>query len=209
MSAEPPTQPQAARPQPPAWPQQHTRPQTWPEPPTVPEQQAQPAAWPQQPPAWPQQAPPPPQQPPAWPQSPPRQAQARQGQAPPGRGTPGQERYAIRQRPQEQYWQHYAHGQQAQEWTPLPLPGQAAQPMTVAPKSPGVSVLLSVFIPGLGSMVNDNAGTGAAILILNIVGWLFAIFLIGIPLAIGTWIWGLVDAYKSAQRWNRAHGIIR
>jgi hypothetical protein len=56
--------------------------------------------------------------------------------------------------------------------------------------------------------VNDNASTGVTILILNIIGWMLAIILIGIPLAIGTWIWGLVDAYKSAQRWNRAHGII-
>jgi len=51
-------------------------------------------------------------------------------------------------------------------------------------------------------------GVGVAILILNIVGWILAIVLIGIPLAIGTWIWGLVDAHQSAQRWNRAHGII-
>ena len=46
------------------------------------------------------------------------------------------------------------------------------------------------------------------ILVLNIIGWVLAIVLIGIPLAIGTWIWGLVDAYQSAQRWNRAHGIV-
>jgi TM2 domain-containing membrane protein YozV len=80
--------------------------------------------------------------------------------------------------------------------------------MTVAPKNPALSVLLSIFIPGLGSMVNDNVGTGVAILVLNIIGWILAIVLIGIPLAIGTWIWGMVDAYKSAQRWNRSHGII-
>jgi TM2 domain-containing membrane protein YozV len=82
------------------------------------------------------------------------------------------------------------------------------QPVTVAPKSPAVSVLLSIFVPGLGSMVNDNAGVGTAILILNIIGWILAIALIGIPLALGSWIWGLVDAYQSAQRWNRAHGIL-
>jgi len=57
-------------------------------------------------------------------------------------------------------------------------------------------------------MVNGNVGTGVTILALNIIGWMLAIVLIGIPLAIGTWIWGLVDAYQSAQRWNRAHGII-
>jgi TM2 domain-containing membrane protein YozV len=126
---------------------------------------------------------------------------------------PGQERYAVRPPPERYGHQiapgrEYAPGQHAQEWAPLPLDGQEMQPMTVAPKSPAVSVLLSVFIPGLGSMVNENVGTGVTILILNIIGWMLAIVLIGIPLAIGTWIWGLVDAHRSAQRWNRAHGII-
>jgi TM2 domain-containing membrane protein YozV len=94
-------------------------------------------------------------------------------------------------------------------WPEQPtVPGQEMEPMTVAPKNPAVSVLLSLFIPGLGSMVNGNAGTGVTILALNLIGWMLAIVLIGIPLAIGTWIWGLVDAYQSAQRWNRAHGII-
>jgi TM2 domain-containing membrane protein YozV len=126
----------------------------------------------------------------------------------PGHGGYGQERYRIREQPAPQYQEQYAPGQQAQEWTPLPLHGQEMHGMTVAPKSPALSVLLSVFIPGLGSMVNDNIGVGVAILVLNIIGWILAIVLIGIPLAIGTWIWGLVDAHKSAQRWNRAHGII-
>jgi len=32
--------------------------------------------------------------------------------------------------------------------------------------------------------------------------------LIGIPFAIGIWIWGMIDAYQGAQAWNRAHGIL-
>jgi TM2 domain-containing membrane protein YozV len=130
------------------------------------------------------------------------------GQGVPGHGAYGEERYQIREHPQPRYWEHYAPGQQAQEWTPLPLHGQEMYGMTVAPKNPTLSVLLSIFIPGLGSMVNDNVGVGVAILVLNIIGWILAIVLIGVPLLIGTWIWGLVDAYQSAQRWNRAHGII-
>lgn len=110
--------------------------------------------------------------------------------------------------PQPQYREQYDPRQQIQEWAPLPLYGPEMYGMTVAPKSPAVSVLLSVFIPGLGSMVNDNVSVGVTILILNIIGWILAIFLIGVPLMIGTWIWGLVDAYRSAQRWNRRHGII-
>jgi len=138
----------------------------------------------------------------AWPQPP------APGQGAPGHGGHGQDRYRIREQPAPRYREQYTAGQQAQEWAPLPLHEREVHRMTVAPKSPAVSVLLSIFIPGLGSMVNENVGTGVAILVLNIIGWILAIALIGIPLAIGTWIWGLVDAYKSAQRWNRAHGII-
>ncbi len=107
----------------------------------------------------------------------------------------GQEQYAVQAQPQPQ------------QWEPLPQLGMAYQPM-VAPKSPALSVLLSVFIPGLGSMINDRVGTGVTILILNLAGIVLSLALIGIPLAIATWIWGLVDAYQSAQRWNQAHGII-
>lgn len=201
-----PASPETGWPQPPAW---HTRPQSWPEQPIVPGQPTSPqrAAWPQEPPAapplpaWPQQ---PPAAPPhsAWPPPP------APGHGMPGHGGYGHERYRIREQPPPQYREQYAPGQQAHEWAPLPLYGQEMYGTTVAPKSPAVSVLLSVFIPGLGSMVNGNVGVGVAILMLNILGWILALALIGIPLAIGTWIWGLVDAHQSAQRWNREHGII-
>jgi TM2 domain-containing membrane protein YozV len=189
-----------------AWPEQRTWPEqsTWPQ--TRPEQATWPQTSPEQPTAAGRQVPPEPSQ---WPEQPPprpRQAAA-PGPGPYGRGVPMPERYAIRP-PPEGYEPQCAPQQQPQEWTPLPLYGQEMQPVMVAPKNPAVSVLLSVLIPGLGSMLNGNAGIGVTILILNIIGWMLAIVLIGIPLAIGTWIWGMVDAYRSAQRWNRAHGII-
>jgi TM2 domain-containing membrane protein YozV len=201
----------SAGPQPPGQ-SDPTLPQPWPEPPTVPGMQVslEPSAWPEQPPPWPEQPPPWPEQPPPWPQQPPARSQqptGPQGQGSHGRSALERERYAIRP-PAERYGQRYAPGQQAPEWTPLPMESYEMQPVMVAPKSPAGSVLLSIFIPGLGSMVNDNAGVGVTILILNIIGWILAIVLIGIPLALGTWIWGLVDAHQSAQRWNRAHGII-
>ena len=85
-----------------------------------------------------------------------------------------------------------------------------AQPgaMVVAPKNPAVSLIVSFFLPGVGSMINGDTNRGLLILGLYIGGVILAIFLIGIPLAIGAWIWGLVDAYQGAQAWNRAHGIL-
>ena len=80
--------------------------------------------------------------------------------------------------------------------------------MVVAPKNPAISLIVSFFLPGVGSMINGNTNRGILILVLYVVGVLSAVLLIGVPLAIGAWIWGLVDAYQGAQAWNRAHGIL-
>jgi TM2 domain-containing membrane protein YozV len=87
---------------------------------------------------------------------------------------------------------------------------QAGYPVqqVVAPKNPAIGVVLSFFIPGLGTMVNGNVGRGVLILALYVVGFLLAFFFIGIPIMIGVWIWGLIDGYTSAQQWNRQHGIV-
>ena len=76
------------------------------------------------------------------------------------------------------------------------------------PKNGAVGVLLSFFIPGLGSIVNGSVGLGLVILAADFVSWLLVFVLIGIPLVFAVWIWGMIDGYLSAQRWNRAHGII-
>jgi len=80
--------------------------------------------------------------------------------------------------------------------------------MVVAPKNPAVSLLVSFFIPGVGSMINGDVGAGIAILVVYIIGWATAIFFVGFLLVVGAWIWGLIDAYQGAQRWNARHGII-
>lgn len=84
---------------------------------------------------------------------------------------------------------------------------QGQGPM-IQPKNPAISLIVSVFLPGVGSMINGNVGKGVTILILYIVAVLFSFVLIGIPFLIGIWIWGLVDAYQGAQKWNSAHGIV-
>ena len=81
-------------------------------------------------------------------------------------------------------------------------------PQVVMPKNPALGVILSFFIPGLGSIVNGSTGLGVAILGVYILGWILSLILIGIPIVIGAWIWGMVDGYLSAQRWNQEHGIV-
>lgn len=60
--------------------------------------------------------------------------------------------------------------------------------------------------------MNGDTGIGITILLL----WILSVILdftiigliVGIPLGLAMFIWGLIDAYQGAQRWNRRHGII-
>lgn len=88
-------------------------------------------------------------------------------------------------------------------------------------KDPAVMLILSFFIPGLGSMLSGAGGMGAAILCTYIGSWfvLFIGFLttfifIGfllIPIAfimwLGAWIFGMFHAYSAAQKYNLQHGL--
>ena len=87
-------------------------------------------------------------------------------------------------------------------------PQLQATPQMIVPKNPAVGVIISFFVPGVGSMVNGSVGRGAIILGVYALGWILSLFLIGIPILIGAWIWGMADGYLSAQRWNQAHGIV-
>jgi TM2 domain-containing membrane protein YozV len=90
-----------------------------------------------------------------------------------------------------------------------PPPAYGPPPVQViAAKNPAVGVILSIFIPGLGTIVNGDTARGAIILGLYVFGWILTIILIGFPILIGAWVWGLVDGYLSAQRWNTAHGVL-
>ena len=81
-------------------------------------------------------------------------------------------------------------------------------PVQVAPKSPAQAVVLSLFIPGLGSMTSGAAGIGTLILGCYIVSWILTLVLIGFILAPAVWIWGMIHAHGAARQWNLNHGII-
>jgi len=80
--------------------------------------------------------------------------------------------------------------------------------MTVAPKNPAVHLLVSVFFPGVGTMMNGRVGKGLAILVGYFVCWLLFLLVFPLLIAFGIWVYGLVDAYQGAKKWNLAHGII-
>ncbi len=90
----------------------------------------------------------------------------------------------------------------------VPQPPWPAHPPYIQPKSPAVAVVASLLVPGLGSMLSGNGGIGTLILCLWIVAFLASFILIGIPFAIGFWIWGMIQAHADAVKWNARHGII-
>lgn len=94
-----------------------------------------------------------------------------------------------------------------------PAPMYAAPPTyaptyAVAPKSAGVALLASFFLPGLGQFVNGDAGKGVGFLVAYVVGWVSVALLVGIVVVPVVWVWGMVDAYQSAKAWNLRHGIL-
>ncbi len=84
----------------------------------------------------------------------------------------------------------------------------ATQVMMVAPKSAGIALLASFFIPGLGTMMNGAVGKGVTILLLYIVSLALIFAVVGLLTTPIIWIWGMVDAYSGAKNWNTQHGII-
>ena len=101
----------------------------------------------------------------------------------------------------------------------VPQPGSQVAPMVqgqygylparqVAPKSPGLAVIASFFLPGLGQFVNGQAGKGVVFLVSYVVSLVLILALVGIILAPMVWIWSMIDAYSGAQNWNARYGIL-
>ena len=90
-----------------------------------------------------------------------------------------------------------------------PVGGPFATPYGyVAPKNPGLSLLASFFVPGLGSIINGDVARGIVIMVGYLVSWLLVILVVGLFGVFGFWVWGLVDAYQGARLWNARHGIV-
>lgn len=78
----------------------------------------------------------------------------------------------------------------------------------VAPKNPGLALVASFFIPGLGSLLAGRIGWGAGIFAAYVVAWISLVVLVGFVLIPLVWVWGMADAYLGAKNWNSRHGIV-
>lgn len=70
-------------------------------------------------------------------------------------------------------------------------------------KSPGLAAVLSLFIPGVGQIYNGQLGKGLLILLLLVpLNIVLSFVVIGFVTGFITWIWGIFDAYKTAEKIN-------
>lgn len=66
-----------------------------------------------------------------------------------------------------------------------------------------VSLILNILIfPGLGTLVAGKTKTGVWQVVLAVVGAILSFVLIGIPIFVAAWIWGLITGIKLIQEAN-------
>ena len=78
--------------------------------------------------------------------------------------------------------------------------GTAVQPM----KNPGIAAIASFFFAGLGQIYNGDIGKGLLLIIVQIVNVLLMFVVIGLITYPIVWIYGIYDAYKTAEKINAA-----
>ena len=79
------------------------------------------------------------------------------------------------------------------------------QPFPAAPqyKNPGVAAVLSFFYMGLGQIYNGQIAKGVAFMVAYSVSIVMIFILVGLITTPVLFIWGMYDAYKSAEKINR------
>jgi TM2 domain-containing membrane protein YozV len=69
-------------------------------------------------------------------------------------------------------------------------------------KNPGLAAVLSFFWTGLGQIYNGQIAKGIGFIIIYGISWILMFLLIGFITTPILWIYGMWDAYKSAERIN-------
>lgn len=70
-------------------------------------------------------------------------------------------------------------------------------------KNPGLAAVLSFFWMGLGQVYNGQIAKGIVFIVAYAISWLLTLVIIGLITTPLLWIFGMYDAYKSAEKINR------
>lgn len=76
--------------------------------------------------------------------------------------------------------------------------------MSIEKRDPGLSAVLSFFMTGLGQIYNGQVTKGIILIVIQGVNVFLVFLLIGIPLLFGVWVYGIYDAYNTAQKINES-----
>lgn len=71
-------------------------------------------------------------------------------------------------------------------------------------KNPGIAAVLSFFWSGVGQIYNGQIMKGLILIVVQMVNAALMFVLIGFITYPIVWIWGIYDAYKTAERQNRS-----
>ena len=74
--------------------------------------------------------------------------------------------------------------------------------LTLSSKNEGVAAVLSFFITGAGQIYNGRIGKGILFFIAMVISWILCSIVIGVPMLIIIWIFGICDAYDDAKKIN-------
>lgn len=70
-------------------------------------------------------------------------------------------------------------------------------------KNPGLAAILSFFFMGLGQIYNGQIAKGIIFMVIYFISFLLMFVIIGFITTPILFIWGIWDAYKSAEKINR------
>lgn len=96
----------------------------------------------------------------------------------------------------------------------VPVEYQPVDYVPVQPKQPLLSLVASLFVPGLGTFLNGEVSKALVLFGAYAACWLGYLLLVWIlvglvflPAALAVWVYGLYDAYQGAEEWNARHGV--
>lgn len=76
-------------------------------------------------------------------------------------------------------------------------------------KNAGLAAVLSFLFTGLGQIYNGSIGKGLFMIGVQVINGLLMFIAIGFITYPIVWIWGIYDAYKTAERMNMSSNRVR
>jgi TM2 domain-containing membrane protein YozV len=71
-------------------------------------------------------------------------------------------------------------------------------------KNPGLAAVASFFLSGLGQIYNGEILKGVLLMVIQVINVLLMFVVIGFVTYPLVWVYGIWDAYKSAEKFNQS-----